>query len=372
MVGVLFLISCGNQNTENKKQKLSPNELYKRKVDATCTITTDLGQGSGFFIDSNIIVTNYHVIANAKTANVVLNNEAQKYEILGYLAVDKINDVALLMVDYKSQNILEIEKEIPTPGDHVFSISTPIGLSKTFSDGLISGKKNFDGRSLIQITVPISQGSSGCPIMNEYGDVVGIAVGGIEQGNNLNFCIPTSYLLNLLEFKELYPTALNTNAKQEMTAQNDKPKSNQIAKSKNSEITKPKIRTVESRKSIHLKSSEIVSSTYLKKELTNTFYNDKELSFLHKGNYNIDYNSVQFFEFEKSSPYQSPLYKTSHCVKYVITFTETTSDNKKYFQQYFIDDSFRVADSWATFDEKEKHLNWWASVRPNDYGRTCE
>jgi hypothetical protein len=372
MIGVLFLISCGNQNTENKKQKLSPNELYKRKVDATCTIITDLGQGSGYFIDSNIIVTNYHVISNAKTAKVVLNNEAQKYEILGYLAVDKINDVALLLVDYKSQNILEIENEIPNPGDHVFSISTPIGLSKTFSDGLISGKKNFDGRTLIQITVPISHGSSGCPIMNEYGDVVGIAVGGIEEGNNLNFCIPTSYLVNLLEFKESYPTALNTNAKHEMTAQIDKPKSNQIPKPQNSELTKSKTRAVESRKSILLKSSEIVTSAYIKKELTNTFYNDKKISFLHKGNYNIDYNSVQFYEYEKSSPYQSPLNKTSHCVKYVITFTETTNDNKKYFSQYFIDDSFRVADSWSTFDEKEKHLNWWASVRPNDYGKICK
>lgn len=93
---------------------------------------------------------------------------------------------------------------------------------------------------------------------------------------------------------------------------------------------------------------------------------------MHKGNYNIDYNSVQFFEYEKSRPYQNPLYKTSHCVKYVIAFTETTNDNRKYFSQYFIDDLFRVTDSWSTFDEKEKHLNWWASVRPNDYGKTCE
>jgi hypothetical protein len=371
MLAVLLLISCGNQNTENKRQKLSPKELYKRKVDATCTIITDLGQGSGFFVDSNIIVTNYHVISDAKTANVVLNNEANKYEILGYLAIDKINDIALLLVNYKSQNILKIENDIPSPGDHVFSISTPIGLSKTFSDGLISGKKNFDGRTLIQITVPISHGSSGCPIMNEYGDIVGIAVGGIEEGNNLNFCIPTSYLLNLLEFKESYPTSLNTVPEQRKTLHNDKPKSNKIPNSKNSEITKPKNQLAESRKSILMKSSEVISGDYLKKELTNTFYNDKKMSFLHKGNWNIDYNTVQFFMYEKSSLYQSPLYKTLHCIKYVITFTRTL-DNKKFYEQYFIDDSFRAVDSWGTYDEKDKHINYWAWARKEEYGKSCE
>lgn len=375
------MFSCGNQDTENKKLKLSPNELYNKKVDATCTIITDSGQGSGFFIDSNIIVTNYHVIANSNSAQVILNNESKKYEVLGYLALDKINDLVLLMVAYKSKFILEIEKDIPNPGDHVFAISTPIGLSKTFSDGLISGKKNFDGRTLIQTTVSISHGSSGCPIMNEFGDVVGIAVGAIEEGNNLNFCIPTSYLLNLIAFKESFPTSFSTILAKVENEKQDKSQSIQNPNSQNNGLSNTNSSPKETKKIIFMKSNEIVTNDYIKNQLLNSFYNDKHLSFFHenKSYYNIDYNSVQFFEYEKSCYYESPLYKTSHCIKYLITFTRTNEGFKRdseetqdYYQQFFLDDSFNVVDSWATYDEKEKQVNWWASFKKENYNTPCE
>jgi hypothetical protein len=209
--------------------------------------------------------------------------------------------------------------------------------------------------------------------MNEYGDVVGIAVGGFEEGNNLNFCIPTSYLLNLLEFKESYPTALNTIPEQRKTVQNEKPKSNQIPKSQNSEITKPKAQPIESRKSIFMKSNEMVTNENTKKQLLNSFYNDKQLSFFHKDKnyYNIDYNSVQFFEFGHSFHYENPLYKTSHCIKYLITFTANRNGTPS-FEQYSLDEFYKVASSWSSNDEKLKHINWWASYHKENYNSSCE
>lgn len=369
----IVLCSCNNQGSdknkeEAQKQKLSPNEIYSQKVNATCTILTDEGQGSGFFIDSNLVVTNYHVIANAKFAKVILNNESKKFDVLGFLSVDKINDLVLLMVDFNNKCIFNIEREIPNPGDHVFSISTPIGLTKTFSDGLISGKKNFEGRTIIQITVPISHGSSGCPIINEYGDVVGIAVGGIEEGNNLNFCIPTSYLTTLIDFKESYPTMINSETKNaEDSKNNNNAQSTSNKRSTNNESDIIHSRPTKKNNDVFLSSKNIVSNEYTKKQLLNTFYNDECCNFMHSSSrYKIDYSSLRIFEYDH-------VFKDndSQCIKYALTFTEFHNDGYISYYQYYFDVDYKYVDSWATFEESLKHINYWDSYRKGTYNTPC-
>jgi tetratricopeptide (TPR) repeat protein len=78
------------------------------------------------------------------------------------------------------------------------TISTPEGLQQTISDGLIAARREEDGVNLLQITAPISHGSSGGPVIDESGDVVGIVVGLFENGQNLNFAIPVSVAQRLL------------------------------------------------------------------------------------------------------------------------------------------------------------------------------
>lgn len=133
--------------------------------------------------------------------------------------------------------------------------------------------------------------------------------------------------------------------------------------------------TIETSKNIFMKSSEIVTDDYIKKKLLNSFYNEEELSYMHKdkNKYNIDYNSLQYFEYEKSFHYyfNGILGEKSHCIKYLITFTRTT-DSGSYYMQYFLDKYFKVATSWATFDEKQKHINFWASFHKEDYNKPCE
>ncbi len=368
----IILYSCNNQGSdknkeETKKRKLSPNEIYSQKVDATCTILTDEGQGSGFFIDSNLVVTNYHVIANANFAEVILNNESKKFGVLGFLSVDKINDLVLLMVDYNNKCIFNIEREIPNPGDHVLSISTPIGLTKTLSDGLISGKKNFEGRTLIQITVPISHGSSGCPIINEYGDVVGIAVGGIEEGNNLNFCIPTSYLTTLLDFKESYPTMINSDAK---NTENSEKNISQTPQNKNAQGNEARVQQSNPKatiKNVFHKPSEIVSNEYKKNQILDRFYNDKCCNFMHNSNsYNIDYNSLQIFEYDHQFKDRD-----GQCIKYVLCFTDVKNDGTIFYKQMYFDIYFNEADAWSSFEEREKNINFWASFHKDVYNTPC-
>ena len=210
---VLLITSCNtpelkNSNLENKT--LSAKEIYEANLNNTVTITTSKGLGSGFFIDSNIIVTNYHVIEGATTAAVVLNNSDKKQTVLGYLAVDKINDLVLLQINYRNKTFLKIENQIPRPGEKVFAIGSPVGLDKTISEGIISGMRDFESKTLLQITAPISHGSSGCPILNENNRLVGVAVGGLSDAANIGFCIPTNYVNSLLAFRNSYPTSLLT------------------------------------------------------------------------------------------------------------------------------------------------------------------
>ncbi|MFW5795204.1 MAG: trypsin-like peptidase domain-containing protein [Bacillota bacterium] len=76
-----------------------------------------------------------------------------------------------------------------------------MGLEGTFSDGIISGIRQFEEGSLLQITAPISLGSSGGPILDIEGNAIGLAVATYQDGQNLNFAVPVEYLGELLKNK---------------------------------------------------------------------------------------------------------------------------------------------------------------------------
>jgi S1-C subfamily serine protease len=76
----------------------------------------------------------------------------------------------------------------------VFAVGNPGGLEGTFSQGIVSSLRDLDGLSLLQITAPISPGSSGGPIVDEKGEVVGVAVATFKGGQNLNFAVPAKYV----------------------------------------------------------------------------------------------------------------------------------------------------------------------------------
>jgi len=93
---------------------------------------------------------------------------------------------------------LPLSSESVAPGEQVFAIGNPEGLERTISQGIISGLRKHDDRDLLQITTPISHGSSGGPILNGKGEVVGVAVGMFENGQNLNFAVPVSFVKEIL------------------------------------------------------------------------------------------------------------------------------------------------------------------------------
>jgi hypothetical protein len=155
--------------------------------------------GTGFFVEKDLIVTNFHVVKNSSQISIKFINKNQTYKVLGSLGVDRQNDLALLKVKEIGAKPLEFDTNSSQDvGDTVYVIGNPEGLEGTFSQGIIS---SIRGNRYIQITAPISKGSSGSPVLNNKGLVIGIAVGAISDGQNLNFAIPVSYLKDLISNK---------------------------------------------------------------------------------------------------------------------------------------------------------------------------
>lgn len=181
-------------------EKCAPSVAYVEIYDRNKNI---LGSGSGFFIDANgTFVTNFHVIENAYYAK-IMTTEGNVYDVEGVYDFDATRDTALLKVTGHDFEYLEIDTSTPVAGQRVYAIGSPIGLDNTISDGLVSNpSRQLDGLDFIQISVPISSGSSGGALINEYGRVIGITSAGFgSNGNdlvqNLNLAIPIHYINDL-------------------------------------------------------------------------------------------------------------------------------------------------------------------------------
>ena len=185
-----------------------------------------LGYGSGFIIDKELIATNIHVVEGSKSAYILLNGENEKYKVTGYIAIDNENDIIILKVLGLYGNKLLLGSDtIPQIGEKIFAIGNPKGLSGTFSEGIVSGIRDFKTNQILQITAPISPGSSGGPILNSLGYVVGIAFASYSNGQNLNFAIPVKYLnltiKNTFEAKYLSTLSINTKKETRNIAEGD-------------------------------------------------------------------------------------------------------------------------------------------------------
>jgi Trypsin-like peptidase domain len=194
----------------------SAKEIAKNCLPATVSLVMEdnykqpISLGSGFIIGDGKVVTNLHVIEGAKYGLVFVNGSTTKHKIEGYFAIDNKNDLAILSIPSLSDKALPLENSsIPEVGEKIYAIGNPKGLSGTISEGIISGIRNLDEQNLIQITAPISPGSSGGPVINNNGQVVGVAVGTLTSGQNLNFAIPTSSLIALMDKPNKILTPLN-------------------------------------------------------------------------------------------------------------------------------------------------------------------
>lgn len=148
------------------------------------------GSGSGFFIDKDGTgITNYHVLNNSMKAVIKLK-DGSIYEIKEVLASDKKWDIVKFSIVHEEDetfNYLTFSKKEVHQGDEVYNLGSPMGLEQTFANGLVSSLREDSHGKVIQVSIPISQGSSGSPIMNKDGDVIAVASFKSMKGENLNF-----------------------------------------------------------------------------------------------------------------------------------------------------------------------------------------
>ena len=158
-----------------------------------------LGQGSGFLIDAaGTIVTNHHVIKDAASARVYIQNQPS-LPVTRIVAVDKQADLAIIKVDGKDLPFLKLRVALPKVGEKVYAIGSPHDLTNTLSDGLVSGLRRDSGITEIQTSAPITHGSSGGPLLSSDGAVVGVTTKGRIGGGDLNFAVPAERVASLLK-----------------------------------------------------------------------------------------------------------------------------------------------------------------------------
>jgi len=188
---------------------ISSKSLSERLLDASVTVLVYdtkkklIQLGSGVFVQSNIIATNFHVIKEGSSFCIERGAEENLIQAEIY-KLDETHDVALLKIDENfPSSVLSLNTKLPKPGIDIRVAGSPMGLTGTISEGIVSAiRKNppLDD-DLIQISASISHGSSGGPVVNMAGEILGITVSNIggQGAQNLNFAVPAKYIEFLLQ-----------------------------------------------------------------------------------------------------------------------------------------------------------------------------
>ncbi len=184
----------------------SPQQIAKKALASTMLLVMEdtngqpLSLGSGFFVRSGQVATNLHVIKGASRGYAKLIGQKTKYNIEGFTAVDAERDLVILKISVLGAQVISLgNSETVQVGAPIYAVGNPRGLEGTFSQGIISGIRKVGTDKILQLTAPISPGSSGGPVLNENGQVIGVSVATFSGGQNLNFAIPSNYLKHLIE-----------------------------------------------------------------------------------------------------------------------------------------------------------------------------
>jgi S1-C subfamily serine protease len=153
-----------------------------------------LAIGSGFFISNDgQIATNFHVLEGATKAIVKAIESEDKFAVENAIYIDPAYDLAIIKIEKVTEAVILGDDESLPVGERIVAIGNPEGLEGSVSEGIVSGFRSIDkDHRVIQITAPISPGSSGGPVFDSKGQVIGIASASLISGQNLNFAIPVA------------------------------------------------------------------------------------------------------------------------------------------------------------------------------------
>lgn len=213
---IFFCVFLSPQFRSFASDAITPAEIFAKNSASIVTIgalAKKFGRiGTGFVVSQEgLILTNNHVLDENDDIYVKFNdNKFYKGRVVDF---DDRLDIALVKIDRPGSRPLKLgNSDSVRIGERILAIGNPLGLECTVSDGLISAIRETDaGTRLLQISAPISTGSSGGPLFNMSGEVIGVTSSAASGGQNLNFAVPINYAKLFLAktFKRTAPSRPN-------------------------------------------------------------------------------------------------------------------------------------------------------------------
>ncbi len=156
------------------------------------------GVGTGFVVGDGLIATNMHVIGEARPIT-VQTSDGKRYQATAVHATDRAADLALIRIDAKDLPALELgNSDEVKQGREVVSLGNPRGLEYSVASGVVSARREIDGRSMIELRMPVEPGNSGGPLLDLRGRVQGIVTLKSAVTENLGYAMPVNALKPLL------------------------------------------------------------------------------------------------------------------------------------------------------------------------------
>lgn len=186
------------------KSNPGPDEIYAQSKESVVTILTfdaqkaPLEQGSGFIVAKDRVITNYHVVAGSTSASIIFNDGTMTI-VKAVVASSLPKDIVIMEAETGNRPPLQLGDELKLKvGEPVYAIGAPSGLSASLSNGLVSAFRQDEGQFLIQITAAIAPGSSGGPLFNSQGQVVGVTTSRLKDGG-FGFAVGAGDVQHLLK-----------------------------------------------------------------------------------------------------------------------------------------------------------------------------
>ena len=180
------------------------------------------GLGTGFVVSADgLIATNLHVIGEARPIDVQFA-DGRTFAVTAIHATEKSMDLAVLKIDATELPVLELgDSDTLKQGEQIIALGNPLGLRHSVVSGVVSEKRELEGKPMIQVAIPIERGNSGGPLLDMQGRVHGIVTLKSQVTRNLGFAVVVNALKPLLEKPNPIPmsrwTTIGTIDKREWT-----------------------------------------------------------------------------------------------------------------------------------------------------------
>lgn len=188
--------------TVQAPRRLSVEDLSRTVVRIEVFSGGSRGGGSGVVLESNgVVATAAHVLRGADSAFATVRS-GERLTVRGVLDLDERLDLALIRIEAVGlTQAVQGNSDSLQLGQRLIAIGSPLGLENSVTDGILSSLRLSEGIRYIQTSTPVSPGSSGGPVFDSTGALVGIIVSGIRGGGaeNLNFALPVNYIRAKLE-----------------------------------------------------------------------------------------------------------------------------------------------------------------------------